>query len=489
MECGNCRRVFNTSNLKPMLINCGHTLCNECLKDIYFNTLECPFDGVKITVPLRQIRINQEIFELLRQYEAYLSICETHNSAETILCQALQSHSLIEKLKFLVTCKQNHALIFSPDTSEKYRLGYKYTNIRCDYCKLQWKGASYHCSYCLFDLCENCYFDEIHAKSSEVFPGLKCHNSHQLYFYAKSSEYYCRSIDPKGGICCEICQGYWNGSAFSCRICNYDICIACKNKILSLQYFSQTFSYYLFPGMDSNLLQYQLHPYGDQSVNEYQNPSKCATAISTVSRSFKEEETRITPTCNNNHTLILLSELGLVDPLQGYPWKCDVCERTFIGIRYQCTICNYDMCSTCHNYFKSHSFIQPEILQCPNSHRLIRSKDQEELYLCKVGELGYRCNSCNTVFREESNHCRRCDFDLCDKCVVKIIAGNEKGISRKCRAGHEMKWNHDTSRYYSENSGSQMKCDNCTRSFVSVGSFHCRECEEDICVNCSVGFH
>jgi hypothetical protein len=77
---------------------------------------------------------------------------------------------------------------------------------------------------------------------------------------------------------------------------------------------------------------------------------------------------------------------------------------------------------------------------------------------------------------------------MCDKCVGKVVAGIEKGISRKCNKGHELKWTHDTSRYYSETSGSQLKCQVCEKLFVFVGSFHCRECELDVCVSCSTSF-
>lgn len=485
MECGNCRRSFNTSVYKPMLLTCGHTLCNECLKDAYFNTLMCPFDGIKITVPLRQIPLNLEIFEYLRQYEACLNLHQTSNVTLNFTQQAVQTQNVIEKLKLLITCKQNHVLLFNINTSASYRAASKISNIRCDYCKFVWKGASYHCPICLFDLCESCYLEELQAKSTEICPALKCYNSHQLYFYSNSSDYYRRGMDFKGSLCCEICQGYWNGASYSCRICNYDICTPCKEKLVNLHYFSQTYSPYLFPGMNSNLLQYQISPYG--------NSGECSNQASSLSASYACSETRssyscIKPTCDNNHPLVLLSDLGLVDPLQSYPWKCDVCERSFIGTRYQCNICNYDMCSTCFKYFSNHTFVTPEYLKCPNSHRLIRSKDQEELYLCKVGQLGYRCNSCNSVFREESNHCRKCDFDMCDKCVAKVVACIEKGLNRKCIKGHELKWSHDTSRYYSETSGSQMKCEVCKRLFVFVGSFHCRECEVDVCVNCSTSF-
>ena len=55
MECEKCDTNFDLNIHRPkILINCGHTLCQNCLNDIQNDTDEdyffCPFDNTQYTV-------------------------------------------------------------------------------------------------------------------------------------------------------------------------------------------------------------------------------------------------------------------------------------------------------------------------------------------------------------------------------------------------------------------------------------------------------
>ena len=44
MECFNCKTIYNENNHCPrLLISCGHSICENCLKDLYYDgAILCP---------------------------------------------------------------------------------------------------------------------------------------------------------------------------------------------------------------------------------------------------------------------------------------------------------------------------------------------------------------------------------------------------------------------------------------------------------------
>lgn len=70
--CNICFEEFDISKLKPMIIECGHTLCNKCLKSILTsgNKKCCPFCNKVLTKSqLAQYNFNYSYMDIIREFK------------------------------------------------------------------------------------------------------------------------------------------------------------------------------------------------------------------------------------------------------------------------------------------------------------------------------------------------------------------------------------------------------------------------------------
>jgi len=61
MECKICFEKFNKTTRKPQVINCGHSMCSDCISNIYDYKHLCP----TCRKPITDVRQNHALFELL----------------------------------------------------------------------------------------------------------------------------------------------------------------------------------------------------------------------------------------------------------------------------------------------------------------------------------------------------------------------------------------------------------------------------------------
>lgn len=65
MECPICIEPYNSSDKKPMSLECGHSLCGPCLESLFKTKRECPIDRTKIYKPIEAIPINFGVLQII----------------------------------------------------------------------------------------------------------------------------------------------------------------------------------------------------------------------------------------------------------------------------------------------------------------------------------------------------------------------------------------------------------------------------------------
>ena len=122
-------------------------------------------------------------------------------------------------------------------------------------------------------------------------------------------------------------------------------------------------------------------------------------------------------------------------------------------------------------------------LLCSKNHELSWSHLVPFKYFSKAKNFTITCDSCKSDFSSSCWNCDQCSYDNCESCGLK------KGVippKLKCNNNHELLWRPDAPYYYQlKNQGHNFKCRKCN-SFKSEPSWHCRDCDFDICSACGI---
>jgi len=110
--------------------------------------------------------------------------------------------------------------------------------------------------------------------------------------------------------------------------------------------------------------------------------------------------------CRNGH---MMSNTAPYDDNRMQLW-CDLCFHKCVGGTgaKQCRQCDLDICQRCQQVY---SRLPPKPL-CPQGHPLDPRPEAH----------GWRCDKCRQGGEKGSMRCKRCDFDVCDKCFVPYVA-------------------------------------------------------------------
>lgn len=70
LHCKLCTNAFSISN-KPLLLKCGHTFCEKCLKGmIEINQVICPHDQITNDITsLSELQVNYSVQEAVETYK------------------------------------------------------------------------------------------------------------------------------------------------------------------------------------------------------------------------------------------------------------------------------------------------------------------------------------------------------------------------------------------------------------------------------------
>lgn len=422
MECKVCLEKYNTLNKRPMVLECGHTFCMECLQSIKRDFNECPLDRQKITKPISEIGFNYSLLEVISSLESHGLRMKTQvnpkGTEELVITNAhliSRSHSEpsgLSKRRKIVYCSEMHEVSYNEHTSDIYASLCGDSNIICDICRNFWTGGSWQCSICQYDICNQCYIDQSAETTELALPDLKCWKGHPMYFYVNTLEYYNKKLPFKAVQKCQSCKCTVSNGFFSCRQCFFDICVKCKNK--------------------------EILPV----------PHKCSSKHNLIFREMMNRDF----------------------------YECANCGEMFSGASYNCFKCQYDLCELC---FKVLELCQ---VKCSKNHFLTCINDRMARYKENYALTYNVCSSCEkTCDEEKSYHCSICNFKLCSKCYGIAVKGMTMGLIITCNNAHKLLYANDTCTYY----GNLFVCYICKLKKKKVGSFHCRKCEYDICITCA----
>ncbi len=69
LECQICFEEYNISNKKPMVLDCGHSICQSCLQQItsssQINLMKCPFDNKALQRNFNQYPVNWSYIDVI----------------------------------------------------------------------------------------------------------------------------------------------------------------------------------------------------------------------------------------------------------------------------------------------------------------------------------------------------------------------------------------------------------------------------------------
>jgi hypothetical protein len=423
MECGVCLETYDSAQKQPVVLDCGHTICKECITDILDMGSTCPFDRKQIAKGLADLSINYSLMEMIEKFNEVLKISQKEQPAESVSNEEVKISYKPVLCSPPVICRNAHALKYEPETSHKYTQQYGFNQLMCDFCSKTWSGASWHCAVCNFDICTGCYAEEVATRTVGFNIRHRCKNGHQIYNYQNLSTYKINRSNNSalGVIRCEICDKEWTGAAFACKLCDYELCESCLVDLSAMK-------------------------------------------------------------CDRKHTLRLANDVTKYYLSLGFPgWSCDICKENYTSASWHCRQCRFDVCPPCHSYYSRNPPINAAGALCFKGHSLIKSKDNKTYYRERFDSISYQCNGCREVYDDESNQCRRCQFDLCDRCVYIIDRCMTKGIRQKCTNNHPLTWHYDATEFYKM----EVRCDFCRKVYSNIGTFQCRACKFDMCLNCA----
>ena len=64
-ECPICCEDYDNTEKKPIVMDCGHTICINCLKPILLSQKKCPFDKLPLKQRLESYPVNWSFLEIL----------------------------------------------------------------------------------------------------------------------------------------------------------------------------------------------------------------------------------------------------------------------------------------------------------------------------------------------------------------------------------------------------------------------------------------
>jgi hypothetical protein len=70
LECLICYEEYNLKARKPMILECGHTICNVCLSGISSTSKKCPMDNKHFSKPPEQYAVNYIYADIISYYKS-----------------------------------------------------------------------------------------------------------------------------------------------------------------------------------------------------------------------------------------------------------------------------------------------------------------------------------------------------------------------------------------------------------------------------------
>lgn len=225
-------------------------------------------------------------------------------------------------------------------------------NIHCDFCNTYFSKSAWKCNTCEKVLCRNC------GNSKGMHPLIEyCTNQHELIWTPNISAY-CSEEYKKTTYICEICKRNRNEPSWSCRDCEYNICIHC------------------------GIVKCLVPPL---------NPLIC------------EEKNQLVFNRKSNNSSL-----------------CSKCHESSGRNSYCCNSCNYSLCTGCSEPIIRSMIAHPG-LRCKRNHNLIVTKIDEVKAKSGKWIICMKCDNINMKYAYLCLFCCECYCLNCGDDIIKMI--------------------------------------------------------------------
>lgn len=366
MACAVCFEKFKTERNFPMILECGHTICSECLNDVINKNPICPICKGSITLSLENHKKNFIVID--------------------IICSKKAKKEAQRTAKNNVTCTNSHELSYEQQSSLIYQKIYGDPILKCSHCEVTWEGDSCHCFQCRFLLCKSCYDDQSSPKitqktSLHVFS----HPHHILYNYSNAEDYVTKKFNIY--LNCSICNIRMHDKAIGCRACKFYICEECQNRNPYIKAPLCGFHDLELQQSNLNLIRNQqlICNICELSIsNQCYNCPSCNYKICNDCYIYYTSQYSFDFECEKSHPMYLSYPLEYYYKFHASVMECDACKTLFYEPRtkmFHCRKCKFDICQECFWIFYKHRKNERKIL-CKYKHRVYIKNLKEDEGVC-----------------------------------------------------------------------------------------------------------
>ncbi|OMJ96169.1 hypothetical protein SteCoe_352 [Stentor coeruleus] len=311
----------------------------------------------------------------------------------------LEINKRLERKELVLYCEKNHKLVWSYIVPLEYFLLRGNRIVQCNFCGKEFSRPCWHCSQCVFDVCEECGTNQ-----GIACPKLVCDNGHELLWKCTVAENY-KSASNNNSWRCNNCRCLKSTSSWNCNQCKYDICQQCafKKEVPPIELKSKCI-------LNHNLIQ-------EKHIGKYKCKS-CSDYIMNIGHSCFICNFHVCVKCFKNYNLdipqnpiLSCFNKHLLRWNTQRQFGCNACARNMQS-SFHCMSCNYDLCFACADYLED--VVRLNIIRTDNNkHQLM-----ERFMLSGSNNYVSSCGSCNKQFVLNNLvfSCEICKFYICITC-------------------------------------------------------------------------
>lgn len=385
--CKNCNAAFDYNDFLPIVITCGHTFCKQCVSQFNFF---CPIDFKSI----KNFKLNYSLQDLI-DYKPDISKLPELKNLTNIQCP--NRHFF----RFLSTADS----ILRPNST-----------IPCKYCTHPCSKNLLYCELCNILLCEACSHDEKTRKSLSDHQVL-CKKNHELAFYSNTSFFYSRRREALRRVRCNLCRECWVGGSWACRLCGYDLCYRCNERVQRFSRFVCNNNHQL----DTCLSVDKVFNCSVCKIGKSQMRGQCELCNYSMCEwcaNYYLRNKYINESCPNGHRLIYSEDSVYLYGLIELEITCNGCNSKIVEKKsFHCLPCFFNLCDTCFNTIQIGKKLETKLL-CGLGHEM-----DYKFNTTQVSKRKLICDKCRKRCRLTGTFkCETCKFTLCLKCVHSILS-------------------------------------------------------------------
>lgn len=119
-ECSICCEDYNNNEKKPVVMDCGHTVCIMCLKPILQTQKKCPFDKLPLKQRLENYPVNWSYLEVLNNLKKINKPLSEYENYRKILSDEGEYEGQISKKRSGIPYEKNGYGIMNYNDGSNY---------------------------------------------------------------------------------------------------------------------------------------------------------------------------------------------------------------------------------------------------------------------------------------------------------------------------------------------------------------------------------